>query len=161
MHCSLGLFYRKCQLVSKEDVTHDTKLFGFMLPPSTHLRVPVGQHVYLKVTITGKAAAGFRGAMAPFTGSSKQCRSAWDTVTNVMDPCFWAVRFSVSQNVCGHRVSSKLELWPCPIVMWKNKEIALVRGHSASTETYYWPNPAERGTVYNGPPNAYLRLHHL
>ncbi|KAM6181882.1 cytochrome b5 reductase 4 [Erethizon dorsatum] len=48
-----GLYYRKCQLVSKEDVTHDTKLFCFMLPPSTHLQVPIGHHVYLKVTITG------------------------------------------------------------------------------------------------------------
>ena len=50
-----GLFYRKCQLVSKEDVTHDTKLFCLMLPPSTHLQVPVGQHVYLKLPITGEA----------------------------------------------------------------------------------------------------------
>ncbi|XP_070232744.1 cytochrome b5 reductase 4 isoform X3 [Bos mutus] len=48
-----GLFYRKCQLVSKEDVTHDTKLFCLMLPPSTHLEVPVGQHVYLRLPITG------------------------------------------------------------------------------------------------------------
>ncbi|XP_043744149.1 cytochrome b5 reductase 4 isoform X2 [Cervus elaphus] len=48
-----GLFYRKCQLVSKEDVTHDTKLFCLMLPPSTHLQVPAGQHVYLKLPITG------------------------------------------------------------------------------------------------------------
>ncbi|XP_065783876.1 cytochrome b5 reductase 4 isoform X4 [Muntiacus reevesi] len=48
-----GLFYRKCQLVSKEDMTHDTKLFCLMLPPSTHLQVPVGQHVYLKLPITG------------------------------------------------------------------------------------------------------------
>jgi len=49
-----GLYYRKCQLISKEGVTHDTKLFCLMLPPSTHLQVPVGQHVYLKLTITGK-----------------------------------------------------------------------------------------------------------
>ncbi|XP_077606466.1 cytochrome b5 reductase 4 isoform X2 [Crocuta crocuta] len=48
-----GLYYRKCQLISKEDVTHDTKLFCLMLPPSTHFQVPVGQHVYLKLTITG------------------------------------------------------------------------------------------------------------
>nr|XP_020741386.1 cytochrome b5 reductase 4 [Odocoileus virginianus texanus] len=48
-----GLFYRKCQLVSKENVTHDTKLFCLMLPPSAHLQVPVGQHVYLKLPITG------------------------------------------------------------------------------------------------------------
>ncbi|XP_077018466.1 cytochrome b5 reductase 4 isoform X1 [Tamandua tetradactyla] len=47
------LYYRKCQLISKEDVTHDTKLFCVMLPPSTHLQVPIGQHVYLKLTITG------------------------------------------------------------------------------------------------------------
>ncbi|XP_025300666.3 cytochrome b5 reductase 4 isoform X1 [Canis lupus dingo] len=48
-----GLNYRKCQLISKECVTHDTKLFCLMLPPSTHLQVPIGQHVYLKLTITG------------------------------------------------------------------------------------------------------------
>ncbi|XP_052572004.1 cytochrome b5 reductase 4 isoform X4 [Peromyscus californicus insignis] len=48
-----GLYYRKCQLISKEDVTHDTRLFCLMLPPSTHLQVPVGQHVYLKLSVTG------------------------------------------------------------------------------------------------------------
>ncbi|XP_032131251.1 cytochrome b5 reductase 4 isoform X2 [Sapajus apella] len=48
-----GLYYRKCQLISKEDVTHDTRLFCLMLPPSTHLQVPIGQHVYLKLSITG------------------------------------------------------------------------------------------------------------
>ncbi|XP_007949726.1 cytochrome b5 reductase 4 [Orycteropus afer afer] len=48
-----GLYYRKCQLISKEDVTHNTKLFCLMLPPSTHLQVPIGQHIYLKLTITG------------------------------------------------------------------------------------------------------------
>ncbi|KAF1624176.1 Cytochrome b5 reductase 4, partial [Eudyptes filholi] len=48
-----GLFYRKCKLVSKMEVTHDTKLFCLMLPKSTHLRVPTGQHVYLKQIIAG------------------------------------------------------------------------------------------------------------
>ncbi|XP_055458469.1 cytochrome b5 reductase 4 [Psammomys obesus] len=48
-----GLYYRKCRLTSKEDVTHDTRLFCLMLPPSTHLQVPVGQHVYLKLSVTG------------------------------------------------------------------------------------------------------------
>ncbi|NXC68783.1 NB5R4 reductase, partial [Anhinga anhinga] len=48
-----GLFYRKCKLVSKAEVTHDTKLFCLMLPKSTHLRVPTGQHVYLKQIIAG------------------------------------------------------------------------------------------------------------
>ncbi|XP_010118606.1 PREDICTED: cytochrome b5 reductase 4, partial [Chlamydotis macqueenii] len=47
------LFYRKCKLVSKTEVTHDTKLFCLMLPKSTHLRVPTGQHVYLKQIIAG------------------------------------------------------------------------------------------------------------
>ncbi|NXL54440.1 NB5R4 reductase, partial [Podilymbus podiceps] len=48
-----GLFYRKCQLVSKTEVTHDTKLFCLMLPKSTHLQIPTGQHVYLKQVIVG------------------------------------------------------------------------------------------------------------
>ncbi|NXE79104.1 NB5R4 reductase, partial [Cochlearius cochlearius] len=48
-----GLFYRKCKLVSKTEVTHDTKLFCLMLPKSTHLHVPTGQHVYLKQIIAG------------------------------------------------------------------------------------------------------------
>ncbi|RMC13299.1 hypothetical protein DUI87_10834 [Hirundo rustica rustica] len=49
----VGLFYRKCKLVSKTEVTHDTKLFCLMLPKGTHLRVPTGQHVYLKQIIAG------------------------------------------------------------------------------------------------------------
>nr|XP_048291755.1 cytochrome b5 reductase 4 isoform X4 [Myodes glareolus] len=48
-----GLSYRRCQLISKEDVTHDTRLFCLMLPPSTHLQVPIGHHVYLKLSVTG------------------------------------------------------------------------------------------------------------
>ncbi|XP_052043655.1 cytochrome b5 reductase 4 isoform X2 [Apodemus sylvaticus] len=48
-----GLHYRQCQLIAKEDVTHDTRLFCLKLPPSTHLQVPVGQHVYLKLSVTG------------------------------------------------------------------------------------------------------------
>uniref|UniRef100_A0A8C5U3V6 Cytochrome b5 reductase 4 n=1 Tax=Malurus cyaneus samueli TaxID=2593467 RepID=A0A8C5U3V6_9PASS len=48
-----GLFYRKCKLISKTEVTHDTKLFCLMLPKGTHLHVPIGQHVYLKQIIAG------------------------------------------------------------------------------------------------------------
>uniref|UniRef100_A0A674H6P4 Cytochrome b5 reductase 4 n=1 Tax=Taeniopygia guttata TaxID=59729 RepID=A0A674H6P4_TAEGU len=48
-----GLFYRKCKLISKTEVTYDTKLFCLMLPKGTHLRVPTGQHVYLKHIIAG------------------------------------------------------------------------------------------------------------
>jgi len=50
----LGLFYRKCKLVSKTEVTHDTKLLCLMLPKTTHLCVPTGQHIYLKQIIEGK-----------------------------------------------------------------------------------------------------------
>ncbi|XP_059838322.1 cytochrome b5 reductase 4 isoform X2 [Hypanus sabinus] len=45
------LFYRKCSLISKVDVSHNTRLFCFQLPPGCHLTVPVGQHVYLKSCI--------------------------------------------------------------------------------------------------------------
>uniref|UniRef100_A0A8D0L4I6 Cytochrome b5 reductase 4 n=1 Tax=Sphenodon punctatus TaxID=8508 RepID=A0A8D0L4I6_SPHPU len=48
-----GFHYRKCKLISKTDVTHNTKLFCLMLPQSTHLQVPVGQHIYLKQIIAG------------------------------------------------------------------------------------------------------------
>ncbi|NXI50817.1 NB5R4 reductase, partial [Chloroceryle aenea] len=48
-----GLFYRRCKLVSKTEVTHDTRLLCLMLPKSTHLRVPTGQHVYLKQIVAG------------------------------------------------------------------------------------------------------------
>ncbi|NWU61620.1 NB5R4 reductase, partial [Pterocles burchelli] len=48
-----GRFYRKCKLVSKTEVTHDTKLFCLMLPRSTYLQIPTGQHVYLKQIIAG------------------------------------------------------------------------------------------------------------
>lgn len=49
-----GLYYRNCQLISKEVITHDTNLFCLLLPPSSHLQVPIGQHVYFKLTISGK-----------------------------------------------------------------------------------------------------------
>lgn len=50
----LGLYYRRCKLVSKTEVTHDTRLLCLMLPKSTHLQVPTGHHVYLKQLIAGK-----------------------------------------------------------------------------------------------------------
>lgn len=48
-----GMYYRKCQLISKEDVTHNTKLFCLKLPPGSHLHIPIGQHVYFQQTIGG------------------------------------------------------------------------------------------------------------
>ncbi|XP_041043120.1 cytochrome b5 reductase 4 isoform X4 [Carcharodon carcharias] len=45
------LFYRKCTLLSKMDVSHDTRLLCFQLPPGCYLTIPVGQHIYLKGSI--------------------------------------------------------------------------------------------------------------
>uniref|UniRef100_A0A8C2SX26 Cytochrome b5 reductase 4 n=1 Tax=Coturnix japonica TaxID=93934 RepID=A0A8C2SX26_COTJA len=61
-----GLFYRKCKLVSKTEVTHDTRLFCFMLPKSTHLQVPIGQHVYLKQIIAGTEVVKPYTPLLPF-----------------------------------------------------------------------------------------------
>ncbi|MBN3311108.1 NB5R4 reductase, partial [Amia calva] len=46
-----GIFFRKCTLVSKSQVTHDTKLFTLRLPHGTSFQVPTGKHVYLKSLI--------------------------------------------------------------------------------------------------------------
>ncbi|MBN3322942.1 NB5R4 reductase, partial [Atractosteus spatula] len=48
-----GIFFRKCTLVSKTPVTHDTKLLRFQLPHGTRFMVPVGNHVYLKSLVKG------------------------------------------------------------------------------------------------------------
>ncbi|XP_076827956.1 cytochrome b5 reductase 4 isoform X2 [Brachyhypopomus gauderio] len=48
------LFYRDCTLVSKKEVTHDTRLFCFRLPPGTRMQIPVGRHVYLKASVQGR-----------------------------------------------------------------------------------------------------------
>ncbi|XP_065587035.1 cytochrome b5 reductase 4 isoform X1 [Cyrtonyx montezumae] len=61
-----GLFYRTCKLVSKTEVTHDTKLFCFMLPEGTHLQVPTGQHVYLKQIIAGTEVVKPYTPLLPF-----------------------------------------------------------------------------------------------
>ncbi|XP_061750921.1 NADH-cytochrome b5 reductase 2 [Nerophis ophidion] len=43
------------KLVSKQETSHDTKIFRFGLPSSDHiLGLPVGQHVYLSAKIDGK-----------------------------------------------------------------------------------------------------------
>ncbi|NXA35583.1 NB5R4 reductase, partial [Eudromia elegans] len=61
-----GLFYRKCKLVSKTEVTHDTKLFCFKLPKSTHFQIPTGQHVYLKQVIAGTEVVKPYTPLLPF-----------------------------------------------------------------------------------------------
>ncbi|XP_078068580.1 cytochrome b5 reductase 4 isoform X2 [Mustelus asterias] len=45
------LSYRKCTLLSKVDVSHDTRLLCFQLPPGCYMTIPVGQHIYLKSSI--------------------------------------------------------------------------------------------------------------
>uniref|UniRef100_A0A3B3QIW2 Cytochrome b5 reductase 4 n=1 Tax=Paramormyrops kingsleyae TaxID=1676925 RepID=A0A3B3QIW2_9TELE len=52
-----ALFYRKCVLVSKTHVTHDTSVFHFQMPPGTVMQIPVGEHVYLKTTVKGDSLA--------------------------------------------------------------------------------------------------------
>lgn len=49
-----GLFYRECVLVSKTEVTHDTQVLRLQLPPGSRMQVPVGRHVYLKMSVQGK-----------------------------------------------------------------------------------------------------------
>ncbi|KAG9467552.1 hypothetical protein GDO78_014747 [Eleutherodactylus coqui] len=46
-------YYRRCRLASKTAINHNTRLFCFELPRCCHLQVPVGHHVYLKLTIEG------------------------------------------------------------------------------------------------------------
>ncbi|XP_051978892.1 NADH-cytochrome b5 reductase 2-like [Xyrauchen texanus] len=42
------------RLTDKEDITHDTKKFRFVLPSSSHvLGLPIGQHVYLSAKVNG------------------------------------------------------------------------------------------------------------
>ncbi|XP_075058811.1 cytochrome b5 reductase 4 isoform X3 [Mixophyes fleayi] len=48
-----GIYYRKCRLSSLTEINHNTRLFCFELPQGCHLQVPVGHHVYLKITISG------------------------------------------------------------------------------------------------------------
>ncbi|XP_071998127.1 cytochrome b5 reductase 4 isoform X1 [Engystomops pustulosus] len=48
-----GTHYRKCRLASKTAINYNTRLFCFELPRCCHLQVPVGYHVYLKLTIEG------------------------------------------------------------------------------------------------------------
>ncbi|XP_056421991.1 cytochrome b5 reductase 4 [Hyla sarda] len=48
-----GVYYRSCRLASKTEINHNTRLFCFELPQCCHLQVPVGHHVYLKLTIAG------------------------------------------------------------------------------------------------------------
>ncbi|KAJ8290870.1 hypothetical protein GJAV_G00018630 [Gymnothorax javanicus] len=48
-----GTFFRDCTLVSKTDVTHDTRLLGLQLPLGTHMQVPVGRHIYLRAPVQG------------------------------------------------------------------------------------------------------------
>lgn len=45
--------YRKGTLVSVEEVTHNTKLFTFRLPPGSYIKVPVGHHVKLSGMLEG------------------------------------------------------------------------------------------------------------
>ncbi|EDO26415.1 predicted protein, partial [Nematostella vectensis] len=43
----------ECTLTSVEEVSHNTQLLGFELPPGVLMRVPVGHHVHVKRNIQG------------------------------------------------------------------------------------------------------------
>ncbi len=44
-----GANFRKCELIDKQKVTHDTHLYKFNLPISTRMSTPVGYHVFLRL----------------------------------------------------------------------------------------------------------------
>lgn len=46
--------YRTGTLVSVEEVTHNTKLFTFRLPPGSYMNVPVGHHLKVTRMLEGK-----------------------------------------------------------------------------------------------------------
>ena len=56
-HCKIEdrkshkLKYRKCTLVEKTVVTHDTSVYRLQLPKTCHMKVPIGYHVYLQADI--------------------------------------------------------------------------------------------------------------
>jgi cytochrome-b5 reductase len=53
------------ELVSKEELTHDTRRFRFALPSSQHvLGLPLGQHIYLSARINGE------NVIRPYTPTS-------------------------------------------------------------------------------------------
>ena len=43
-----GVYFRKCELVKKTKITHDTDVYQFNLPQSSRMCVPLGFHVFLK-----------------------------------------------------------------------------------------------------------------
>lgn len=87
--CLPGLHYRQCQLIAKEDVTHDTRLFCLKLPPSTHLQVPVGQHVYLKLSVTGKGAGCHWACGCSECGTASVLLTTWSSLPRVQRRCTW------------------------------------------------------------------------
>ncbi|XP_048577332.1 cytochrome b5 reductase 4-like isoform X2 [Nematostella vectensis] len=52
-HKSRESQFWECTLTSVEEVSHNTQLLGFELPPGVLMRVPVGHHVHVKRNIQG------------------------------------------------------------------------------------------------------------
>ena len=67
------------ELVFKEELTHDTRLFRFALPSPDHrLGLPVGQHIYLSAKINGELV------VRPYTPtSSDRDKGFFDLVIKV------------------------------------------------------------------------------
>ncbi len=59
--------YQKAQIQAIQDITHNTKLLHFILPPGDAARIAVGQHVRIK-TLVGGSKIGIK----PYTPISEE-----------------------------------------------------------------------------------------
>lgn len=48
LYTQSGVNFRECELIDKNQVTHDTDIYTFELPKSTKMSVPLGYHVFLR-----------------------------------------------------------------------------------------------------------------
>ena len=46
--------FRSCEVLSCQPLTHDIKLLALQLPQGSHMIIPIGYHVYLRVNHNGK-----------------------------------------------------------------------------------------------------------
>ena len=45
--------FRRATLTAQEEVSHDTKIFSFSLPPGSYMNIPTGHHVQLEALRNG------------------------------------------------------------------------------------------------------------
>ena len=71
---SYELFYRMCKVIGKTKVTHDTSLYRLALPPTCHMLIPIGHHVYLQADIEGITISRPYTAIMPLIPQSENFR---------------------------------------------------------------------------------------